>query len=369
MKQKFTALALSLALSLGLCAPAMAAESGDPAAFQMQDTLVVQSAAEYGPYTITGTHRDDPGYTYTLSFDAAKVQKVKLHVQTRYYDETTDQEISRSDSWEEVNLIMLKPGSTITAEDNGAMDSVMEPGAVSTGYYGGTKENGMYVFKSNTQDQSFDIYGGDLIWSGPVEKTFDNFDLIRVGDYYLTIGDMEGTAEGESPSFTDVKADAYYADAVSWAVRNGITTGTTATTFSPNNTCTVAQVTTFLYRANGSPDMSLSGGDFYEDVTPNDWYVDAANWAYNEGLSVGRFGGNDPCTRGMVVTYLWILAGKPSAGTSGFSDVPDDLYCAEAVAWAIQKGITSGTTATTFSPNATCTRGQVMTFLYRDMAN
>ena len=167
--------------------------------------------------------------------------------------------------------------------------------------------------------------------------------------------------------FSDVKADSYCADAVLWAVEKGITNGTTATTFSPNATCTTAQILTFLWRANGSPEMT--GANPFSDVVPGSFCYEAALWAAKEGLVSGStFNGNAPCTRAATVTYLWKLAGKPTVGTANFSDVSADADYAQAVAWAVREGITNGTTATTFSPSNTCTRGQIVTFLHRDMA-
>ena len=152
-----------------------------------------------------------------------------------------------------------------------------------------------------------------------------------------------------------------------WAVENGVTTGTSATTFSPDATCTTGQIITFLWRANGSP--SVSGVTPFDDVSSSDYYYQAALWAKEEGLVSGSaFQGNTPCTRAATVTYLWKLADQPSVGTSKFTDVPNNADYAQAVAWAVQEGITSGTGNNAFSPNAICTRGHIVTFIYRDMA-
>lgn len=172
---------------------------------------------------------------------------------------------------------------------------------------------------------------------------------------------------GTSVGFGDVSAGAYYADAVNWAVENGITSGTgDGTTFSPNQTCTTAQILTFLWRANGSP--APHAADVFADVSADAYYADAAAWAYEKGLVSGTtFGGSAPATRAATVTYLWKLAGKPAAADAAFADVEPGTEYASAVAWAVETGITSGTTATTFSPESTCTRGQIVTFLYRDL--
>ena len=171
----------------------------------------------------------------------------------------------------------------------------------------------------------------------------------------------------ETVRFDDVATDAYYAKPVSWAVEQGITSGTSKTTFSPSQNCTVAQILTFLWRSNGSP--KPTGSIPFSDVKSSDYYADAAAWAYEKGMvSGGTFGGNTPCTRSMAVTYMWKAAGSPSAGTASFTDVPSGADYAQAVAWAVEKGVTSGTSSTTFSPDSICTRGQIVTFLCRGLA-
>lgn len=164
------------------------------------------------------------------------------------------------------------------------------------------------------------------------------------------------------PKFTDVTTNAYYADAVAWAVEKGITAGTSDTTFSPNSTCTTAQILTFLWRSQGQPEPTIKNP--FSDIKENDYFYKAALWASEKGLVSGStFRGNAPCTRSATVTYLWKLAGSPSAPAASFTDVSS-----MAVSWAVSKNITSGTSATTFSPEATCTRGQIATFLFRAYA-
>ena len=167
------------------------------------------------------------------------------------------------------------------------------------------------------------------------------------------------------PAFSDVAAKDWFADSVRWAIEKGITNGTSSTTFSPNDTCTQEQIITFLYRANGTPATSISNP--YADVTANAWYYDAVRWGYQNGLRKdASFGVAKPCSRSDVVFYLWTLAGKPApTKAAAFSDVPDGASYAQAVAWAVEKGITTGTGAAAFSPNDTCTRAQIVTFLYR----
>ena len=165
-------------------------------------------------------------------------------------------------------------------------------------------------------------------------------------------------------SFTDVKEDDYFAQPVQWALEKNITSGTSKTTFSPKQNRTVAQILTFLYHANGSP--TPAGASPFTDVTSGDYFADAAAWAYEKGIVSGAaFAGNTPCTRSMAVTCMWKAAGSPSAKSAGFTDVPAGADYAQAVAWAVEHGITAGTSATAFSPDRICSRGQIVTFLYR----
>ena len=170
-------------------------------------------------------------------------------------------------------------------------------------------------------------------------------------------------------SFTDVADKAYYRDAVEWAVENGITKGTTATTFSPNATCTRAQAVTFLWRAAGSPEPETRAMPF-TDVPVGSYYYDAVLWAVENGITKGTsdttFSPNMTCTRAQIVAFLWRSEKSPAVGTANpFADVKSTAYYADAVLWAAKENITKGTTSTTFSPNAGCTRAQIVTFLYR----
>ena len=170
-------------------------------------------------------------------------------------------------------------------------------------------------------------------------------------------------------SFTDVADKAYYRDAVEWAVENGITKGTTATTFSPNATCTRAQAVTFLWRTAGSPEPETRTMPF-TDVNAGSYYYDAVLWAVENGITKGTsdttFSPDATCSRAQIVAFLWRSEKSPAAGTANpFADVKSTAYYADAVLWAVKEDITKGTTNTTFSPNADCTRAQIVTFLWR----
>ena len=175
-----------------------------------------------------------------------------------------------------------------------------------------------------------------------------------------------GTAENP---FVDVKEGAYYYDAVLWAVEQKITSGTSATTFSPDASCTRAQMVTFLWRAAGSPKVE-NGKNPFADVKADAYYYDAVLWAVEKGVTSGTsattFSPDATVTRGQTVTFLHRNAGSPEvSGTMPFTDVEADAYYAKAVQWAVQQKITTGTSETTFSPMSDCTRGQIVTFLYR----
>ena len=176
-----------------------------------------------------------------------------------------------------------------------------------------------------------------------------------------------------STGFTDVKNDAYYADAVKWAVDRGITNGQTTTLFGAEASCTRAQIVTFLWRAAGSPVLQTTKNPF-TDLSEDAYYYQAVLWAMEQGITVGTtettFDPDQTCTRGEAVTFLHRNSGEPvAAGNHGFQDVNGSDYYDNAVQWAREKSITSGTTETTFSPNARCTRGQIVTFLYRNLGN
>ena len=172
--------------------------------------------------------------------------------------------------------------------------------------------------------------------------------------------------------FVDVKEKDYFYQPVLWAVENGITYGTSKTTFSPNATCTRAQAVTFLWRAMGSPEVSGVKNPFV-DVKPSDYYYKAVLWAVKNGITQGidatHFGPNNTVTRGQTVTFMWRAAGSPqvSGVKNPFVDVKSSDYYCKAVLWAVESGITNGMSATTFGPNSGCTRGQIVTFLYRHL--
>jgi hypothetical protein len=173
--------------------------------------------------------------------------------------------------------------------------------------------------------------------------------------------------------FDDVQDESqYFFDPVYWAVDQKITTGTSAAKFSPDAGCTRAQVVTFLWRAAGEPEPTAKTNPF-EDVKPDAYYYKAVLWAVEKGITTGTsattFRPDRTCTRAQIVTFLWRSKGQPEPTKTDnpFEDVKADQYYYKAVLWAVENGITTGTSATKFSPDSTCTRAQIVTFLYRYM--
>ena len=182
---------------------------------------------------------------------------------------------------------------------------------------------------------------------------------------------FKAAAPASENPFTDVPSGAYYEDAVIWAVKKDITSGTTATTFDPDGSCTRAQAVTFLWRAAGSPEPKSAAMPF-TDVPAGSYFEKAVLWAVENGITKGTsdttFGSDASCTRAQIVTFLWRANGSHAvSGNSAFSDVAADAYYAAAVAWAEKNGVTGGIGGGLFGSDNTCTRAQIVTFLHRAM--
>lgn len=168
--------------------------------------------------------------------------------------------------------------------------------------------------------------------------------------------------------FTDVPAGAYYAEAVGWAVQMGITTGTDEEHFAPHASCTRGQMVTFLWRAAGKPSPATRTNPF-ADVAGDAYYTEAVLWAYETGITRGtdaaHFSPDAAVSRGQSAAFLYRMAGGQAQGANPFSDVPETSFCYDAVRWAAERGVTHGKTADSFAPGGLCTRAQIVTFLYR----
>ena len=213
-------------------------------------------------------------------------------------------------------------------------------------------------------------YTGDLICTRCGDMTQTGTTVAAAGHkFFGGVCSVCGAKGAEAvPEFDDVKPGAFYSDAVQWAVKNGITNGTGKNTFSPNDVCSRYQIVMFLWRAAGQPEAKAAVS--FADVKPGDIFYEAVQWAVERGITKGTsstsFSPFAPCTRGQIVTFLYRSAGSPTiSGACDFSDIPADSFCHDAVIWASTEGITNGTRAGRFSPNEGCTRAQVVTFLYR----
>ena len=231
-----------------------------------------------------------------------------------------------------------------------------------------------YVLKGNEKAR------GIVVWyvddNGNKERCVTSYDPIKkrvnwkTDHLSLYMIDYDETLANNP--FDDVAQDAYYFDAVLWAVDEGITKGTSDTTFSPDASCTRAQMVTFLWRAAGEP-KAMATTCAFTDVDKDAYYYEALLWAVENGITNGTsdttFSPDDSCTRGQMATFLYRNAKSPAvSGSHAFNDVKADAYYNNAVIWAAAEGITKGTSDTTFSPDADCTRGQMVTFLYRYLA-
>ena len=203
----------------------------------------------------------------------------------------------------------------------------------------------------------------DLTDKGNGKFTFK----MPAGRVEIEVSFQEVVIEPGNP-FVDVSTSDYYYDAVLWAVENGVTNGTSATTFGPNMAVSRAQMVTFLWRAHGSP--KATGTNPFTDVSTSDYYYDAVLWAVANGVTNGTsattFSPDTAVTRSQAVTFQWRAAGSPVVSGSSFGDVATDAYYVNAVTWAVANGITNGTGGNNFSPDVVVSRAQAVTFLYRE---
>lgn len=270
------------------------------------------------------------------------------------------------------SVTLLRRSSGSSTVTPGALITISRPqhGSV-TSSAGSSAIPGSNVMLTVTPDRGYELGSLSVRDSRGSELLLTN---LGGGKYSFTMpaGSVQVDASFRkvtSASFVDVLPGSYYYDAVRWAVSNGITSGTSGITFSPNAACTRAQVVTFLWRAAGSP-KPASNVNSFADVPADAYYRDAVLWAVEQGItngvSEGRFDPNATVTRGQTVAFLYRATGRPSvSGSSVFHDVDAGAYYEDAVTWAYQKDITGGTSSSQFSPDAACTRAQIVTFLYR----
>lgn len=371
------------------------------------DGITLTLAAEENSYTYTGL-TNGTAYTFRLTVQTAEGKSAADTVSATPKAASGGISGGGSGGQEDPGTTVTNPdGSVTTTVVDEATDSVTETtrypdGGVTTVTTGtdGTVEteirraDGVKVTAKETADGSLDFQaelpksvssarvkvpaslGKDpgqvtVTLTDASGKTWTETVRYRNGSLILTLdASVTGVLRTDFQPvqrFRDVPFGSYCTDAVDWAAELGITTGTTPETFSPAASCTRAQMTVFLWRAMGCPDAD---GTLLPDVDANAYYAKAILWAQTMGITKGTANGtfdpNGTVNRAQMVTFLWRLAGEPAGkGTLPFADVDADAYYAEAVRWALAVGVTKGTTAETFEPNAPCSRGQIATFLYR----
>ncbi len=297
--------------------------------------------------------RDPRGYWNSYeAFDVAQVNWIAKNIFN-----LSDGDIETLTAKAEAEGFFYRSGSSYLTQLGG----VGGPGYVLT-YRLARIEDGKYHLIYNAAIEGYPSYN-DTYYAVLSRKTVDGGTYWSLYKHSRTIpADFPGTP------FADVSEKDYFGAAVEWAVEKGITSGTGATSFSPNANCTRAQMVTFLWRAMGRPAVSLTTP--FRDVPKNEYYSAAVAWAARNGITAGTtattFSPNKTVSRAEAVTFLWRAMGSPPVSlTTPFRDVPKDAYYSAAVAWAARDGITAGTTAATFSPRDPCKRCQIVTFLWR----
>lgn len=347
MKKKLLSLALALALALAMClglmAPAMAEwdQNSMEVHFQL-DFMTIEAGSTEGKSERNG--------------NSCLLSQPVISAETSEFE------------GEVCTLHLIPIGTAITLVD--ADGTVREHSYVTDGYTGWDDTNPFIV--SDEKELA-------LAWGG--SGTYLYIKGVKVDDPGIPAAPPAAPTETPptpstppaptgTPKFSDVSPSAWYAEPVEWAVAQGITTGTSNTAFSPNDTCTHAQILTFLWRAQGQPEPAGTGSGAFS-ISPSDYYYKAVLWAEENNLFAHVFNTDltKSCTRQETVLYLWSLADHPSGPSIGFTDVPAGSASYMAVGWAVEQGITTGTSDTTFSPNGTCTRAEIVTFLYRAFAD
>ena len=360
MRKKLLSLALALVMCLGLAAPAMAA-------YEVKSDKC----------------------TYELSNDPVGTTEIEcrvLNFETWMYEENP----------QKFTVYIVPDGTTVTSKTVPGGRIIYELYDLQYSEWGGGHwTNNGEALTVNPMDADggsyviYRAYSEDLSDVGDMPSQCDNGNCVMAASAATAAGITAGTAPAPAPAptpeptpeptptpapstgFTDVAASAYYAAPVTWAVEKGITNGTdsAAKKFSPGQKCTNAQILTFLWRAYGQPEPTI--GNPFTNTIP-EAYTKAAVWAYEKGMVSGTvFDVDTPCTRAMAVTYMWQASGSPAPSfITSFTDVPDDAPYAMAVAWALEMDITTGTNPerTLFSPADICSRGQIVTFLHRNLA-
>lgn len=368
MKKKLLSLALALVLCLGLSVPALAA--GMPTVEQAEKLVEWKSSL----LTDNGRATNDfsvPGEIRLTPIEQGIPDTLPAYTATTQEDVHTIKHLGAKDDGSYIYVT----GYAYELGENGVYGA--ENGITNELHF--IKNRGLILWEEGLEDGDYiKLHAGESAsFTLPVKSASSGTELnpkntlyhIEVCIYYPqyengyiieefykidpeTVAKVLAAAPETGAKFTDVAANSPYLEAINWAVEQNITKGTTATTFGPNNQCTIKHILTFLWRADGRP----GAGD--------DEQAAVLSWAKGKGITPSEAGAR--CTRAAAVTYMWKAAGSPAPKTAAsFSDVASDADYAAAVSWAVENSVTSGTTKTTFGPNDFCTRGQIVTFLYR----
>ena len=330
--------------------------------------LTVSGVPEGGTVTVTQT--DDRGSAAkTLDLTANGEISVRLSNTTAKYtftvvyaggDNYNGDNASCEVSVTRRHTSSVTPGNTVSVPSTPNGTVTVSPSAAS---------KGETVTITTKPSEGYELSSIEVL-----DKNGDSLKLKDLGNgkYSFVMPDGKVSVEAEfvktaATSFADVPANAYFADAVKWAVDKGITNGLSDTMFGPYASCTRAQIVTFLWRAAGSPEPKTASS--FTDVPVSTYYAKAVAWAVENGITNGMtettFAPDATCTRGQSVTFLHRVLKGTASGSTNFTDVKSDAFYADAINWAVANNVTNGTSNTTFSPNADCTRAEIVTFLYR----
>ena len=375
MKKRFLSLLLVFCMLLPISAFAFRQEDGIACFNYLKNYLRSNGTYQNGVYTYHGVERSasDSGlemlFNIILTYDP--VSNVLVFADEAQQDLEDDEGFFRA-------------AVTIPYTLNMPYDAVERITILDETYLLTAKIDASFTTQSRDLLEGEDTLGTDALFPYTVALAFrhvqDNlltpagfrFSALGLTALYHELYPCDGGEACPSKNFTDVDFKAYYHNAMDWAVVNGVTTGVTPTTFCPSNSCTRAQMVTFLWRAKGSPEPTNTTSRFV-DVAAGQYYTKAVIWAVEQGITTGvdatHFMPNNTVTRAQTVTFLWRMEGKPNpTGSASFPDVPAGAYYASAVSWALENHITTGMGNGTFAPNNNCTRAQIVTFLYRAIA-
>ena len=359
MRRKLLSLALTLVMCLALAVPAMAAEVGNgKCTYELSNTPVgtVEIAYQYG-WNEDGTEAVKTLTVYVVPDNTTVTSKTVPNGKLPYdmYD------FEYSEWLHPQKFTNVAEPFTVVAVDGDLQRPVawqVFSEDLNTEYYDPT-------FPQNLDGEE----SGICVIAESAVKAVGLTIKPYAGGTTPSTPETPATPVEQTPStgFTDVKASDYFATPVAWAIEKEITNGTGNNKFSSGENCTNAQILTFLWRAYGKPEPTISNP--FTNTIP-EAYTKAAIWAYEKGMVSGTtFDVDGLCSRALAVTYMWQAAGCPTpATTSSFTDVPVDAAFATAVSWAVENAITTGTSDTTFAPNDICTRGHIVTFLHRNLA-